>query len=108
MSNVMSLKRVGPYMGISRDVTRSDNGGTYRFIVYGAYNAYGLIGPEMNGIAVLDEDKKSVLCDLIAREDSGYFGPTQYQLNMLDHLMKIPFDEFKQFINDNPHSRYYI
>lgn len=108
MSNVMSLKNVGPYMGVSHDVTRSDNGGTYRFIVYGAYNAYGLIGSEMNGIAVLDENKKSVLCDLIAREDSGYFGPSENQLKTLVDLVSMPFNKFREFINNNPHSRYSI
>ena len=108
MSNVMNLKSIGPYVGVSRDVTRTDNGGTYRCIVYGAYNAHGLIGSEFNGIAIFDENNKKVLCDLIAREDSGYFGPSKKQLETLVDLVSMPFNKFKDFINNNPHSRYSI
>lgn len=73
-------KSIGPYTFVSKEETRSfetpDGVRTFRFLIYGAYNAMGLIGSEKNGIAILDEDKVAVLCDEIAKEISGYNQPS--------------------------------
>lgn len=107
--STQSLKNVGPYTWVSRDVTRTDKGrGSYRLIVYGAFNAYGLIGSEINGIAVLDENEKRVLCDQIAQADSGYFGPSENQLKTLVDLVSMPWADFARFINDHPRTRYQL
>jgi hypothetical protein len=82
--------------------------GTYRFVLYGAYDAYGLIGPEKNGIAVLDEENRTVLCDEIAKADSGYFGPTPEQWASLADLLSVSWDEFRDLINTHERSRYSI
>lgn len=65
------MTRIGPFDAIKGDFTRADG---YRILLSGAYNAGGLIGPEMNGIAVLDEQTKSVITDCIGRQDSGWYG----------------------------------
>lgn len=104
--NTQTLKSVGPYTWVSRDVTSDKGQGVYRFIVYGAYNAFGLIGSELNGIAVLDETNKRVLCDGIQKTDSGYFGPSQRQLETLVDLVCMPYDKFAEFINQHPNARY--
>lgn len=105
--NVHSLPSVGPYTWVSRDVTRTDKGrGSFRFLVYGALNAHGLIGSEFNGIAILDEDKKAVLCDHIQKTDTGYFGPTARQLETLVELVSMPWPEFVEFVNQHPRTRY--
>lgn len=63
-----------PFMGVhkSYDVTKEykdaqGNPRKLRFFIYQAYNAMGLIGTENNGIAVVDENLKKVLCDQIDR-----------------------------------------
>jgi hypothetical protein len=107
--SIQSLKNVGPYTWVSRDVTRTDNGhGSYRLIIYGAFNAYGLIGSELNGIAVFDENEKRVLCDEIARADSGYFGPSAQQLETLIDLVSMPWPQFARFMNEHPRTRYQL
>ena len=74
----MKYDSVGPYTGIEFDATRevAVKGGTrhFRIVAYEAYNAFGLFGPEKNGVAVLDEDHRTVVTDEIARVDSGYCG----------------------------------
>lgn len=106
---MLSGKSVGPYTGVSLDVTRAFRGkGKYRFVLYGAYNAYGLIGSEKNGIAVLDEQQKAVLCDELEKADSGYFGPSSEQLQAFEQLQRMPWKEFQALINGHSRARYAI
>lgn len=112
MDVIGTFPRLGPYMGITRDKTVKFRVGrkarSFRIIIFGAYNAYGLIGPEHNGLAVLDEDNRSVLCDRIAEESSGYFGPSKRQLECFDNLTAMPWGEFRELINAHDRSRYRI
>ena len=106
MTNVMTLPQVGPYVGVSRDEIVQD--GKYRVLLYGAYNAMGLIGPECNGIAVLDQGKMSVLLDEEAKEPSGYFGPSRAQERRYKEIMAMSLVKFRQWVNRHPRSRYPI
>lgn len=105
---------VGPYMGVTRDqkvsfkVRGQRKPRTFRVLVYGAYNAMGLIGSEHNGLAILDEDNMAVLCDKIECEDSGYFGPSNRQLNAFDSVTGLSWPEFQSMVNANPRTRYSI
>lgn len=109
MSDILSLPNVGPYMGTQCEYTKKfKNGRSFRIMIYGAFNAYGLIGSEKNGILVLDEDKKEVLCDEICRADSGYFGATPMQREMLFEIKMMKWKAFQQFINHHKRSRYSI
>lgn len=101
-------KCVGPFVGVCRDATRTfSNGRSFRFVLYGAYNAFGLIGPEKNGIAVLDEDNRQVVCDEISRADSGYYGPTAQQLKAFDDLTgeDFSYEDLKRLVNESSRAR---
>lgn len=103
-SAIEAYPRIGQYMGVSRDETV----GRYRIMVYAALNCMGLIGSERNGIAVVDDDDKCVICDEIGKEDSGYFGPSQQQLTMWETLVKMAQTKpaaFCEFINEQPRCR---
>lgn len=112
MDVISVFPSVGPYTGVTRDKTIKFKVGrksrAFRVLVYGAYNAYGLIGSEKNGIAVLDEDNRSVLCDEITREDSGYFGPSNRQLESFNGITSMPWAEFRGLINAHNRTRYKI
>ena len=103
---------VGPYMGISRDETvtfKTDDGPrTFRLLLSGAYNAMGLIGSEVNGIVVLDEDKMNVLADCIWPESTGYYGPSDSQQVAFDMMKAMTWEEFRQTINKCERNRYTI
>lgn len=96
MPDVMSLPRVGPFMGVSRDDTRADG---FRLLIYGAYNAMGLIGSEYNGIAVLNNNEMNVVVDNIGCEGSGYNGPSAAQVKLFEQLLVLPPGEFERKIN---------
>lgn len=103
----------GPYMYISQEKTVTFKGGgdkrTFRFLLYGAFNAMGLIGSECNGILILDEDKTRVLADEIAIEGSGYFGPSMKQVAVFKELTEeMNWPQFRTFINSHARTRYGI
>lgn len=109
MRSILDFPSIGPYMGVTRDKRITfKNGRNFRVIVYGAFNAFGLIGPEKNGVAVLDEDSKQVLCDEISLESSGYFGPSNNQLATFEELTESTWTAFKKRINGHKRARYAI
>jgi len=103
----MSLPRVGPFVGVSRDEIFTPEGGDrkLRMLLYGAYDAFGLIGSECNGVAILDEDNKQVLVDELGKADSGYHGPTRMQEAMFTGLRNASWEHIKDVINDSPRDR---
>ena len=99
-------QNVGPFTGVSADSKRTfKNGRTFRIIIYGAYNALGLIGSECNGIAVLDEDNRTVVCDEIATTGSGWYGANAEQKKTFKQLLKIGWEKFQEIINNHPRTR---
>ena len=101
--------RVGPYRAVSRDeILEFPVGRTFRVLLYGAYDALGLIGYELNGVAILDEDKKAVVCDEIAIDATAYPGPTRAQVEVLERVLAMPWKEFKAMVNAQPNKRYEI
>jgi hypothetical protein len=109
MDILNAFPSVGPYMGVTRDQVREfKNGQRFRVLVFGAYNAMGLIGSEFNGLAVLDETRMAVLADRLGCEPSGYFGPSKAQLALFDQAMTCPWSEFQALINDSGRNRYEI
>jgi hypothetical protein len=103
-----TLPNIGPYTFVSADTVRAVDHQTFRVLVYGAYNAYGLIGSECNGVAVLCEDPASVVADEIGRESSGYFGPSKAQLALFEKLRTCSSAEFRQLVNSANNLRYPI
>jgi hypothetical protein len=102
--NATILPSVGPYTFVSADVTR----GRYRLVVYGAYNAFGLIGSEKNGIAVLDDEDRCVVADELFIADSGYFGPSKAQVEGLRRLLTCSPKDFCKIVNSSGRNRHDI
>jgi len=102
-------KNLMPYMGIQFDrlVEFSTLQGVRRFRVftYQAYNANGLIGSEVNGICIADDDKRRVVCDGIAKQDSGYFGASQAQFDEAERICAMDWPTFMAFVNAHPNVR---
>lgn len=97
--------RVGPYVGVSRDFNR----GRYRILIYGAFDAYGLIGTECNGIAVLDNEDRLVVADELGRSpEGGWFGPTEEQRHLAEWLRLCPPDKFAEYINSSGRNRHVV
>jgi hypothetical protein len=99
------MNSVGQYTMVSRDQTLKFGERTFRVVLYGAYNAMGLIGTEHNGIAVLDEDRMGVVLDGHFRQDSGAYGPTRSQAEEWERICRLPAGEFVEFCNSHPNSR---
>lgn len=78
--------------------------GRYIVGIADAYNAFGLIGPEHNGVFVLDDEDKCVVCDQIDKQSSGYFGPSDTQKIMLETLSKRSEEKLLEFCRT--HGRY--
>lgn len=102
-------KTVGPYVGVTKDEIRDfKEHGKFRLLIYGAYNAHGLIGSECNGICVLDENKKAVLADELVKASTGYFGPSEQQVKTFEDLMNCPWVKFRACVNKSGRARYQI
>ncbi len=114
MNPINDCPRVGPYVGVQRDVpmkfTMPDACTVrhFRVLLYAAYNAMGLIGSEGNGICILDEDNKEVLCDELAKIDSGYFGASATQQATLRYLVGGSWTTFRSTVNTSPRRRWMI
>jgi hypothetical protein len=78
---------------------------TFRILTYQAFDAHGLIGSECNGILILDEDEKKVVCDEILKQDSGYFGASHDQLHKADEITRMKWGEFVQLLSEQRNTR---
>lgn len=109
--------RIGPYHyadGAMEDIEleRAGESGVppmikrhFKIIIAGAFNAFGLIGSEHNGIVILDNDNKLVILDEHARADSGYYGPTNHQVDEFEKILKMNYEQFMVFCRTHPRSR---
>lgn len=70
-----------------------------------AYNAFGLIGTEYNGLFVLDDTDKKVVLDRHAEGPAGGFGPTDQQRAAFEELKRAEPHAFLAFIRSNPRTR---
>lgn len=98
--------RIGQYLYADGAVRRRKIGKTEYIVgIAGAYDAYGLIGPERNGLFILDDTRKAVVLDRDTEETSGYHGPSQRQWDRLAEVMKLPAEAFAELIRTHPRSR---
>lgn len=100
----MRAKRYGQYVDVSRSEIVGHNGTKYRVIIYGAIDAFGLIGPEFNGVAVLDEDAPRVIVDCMAETTHGHATPTRRQLELFKKLVLADYPEFHEIVSK--HEKY--
>lgn len=105
---MLARKSVGPFVGVTKDAVFKKGGRTFRLVLYGAYNAFGLIGPECNGIALLDEDERQVILDEEARIASGFYGPSASQKRRFDEIEAMSVKEFKEWVNHHPRRRFEV
>ena len=103
-------KNIMPYMGVQFDQNvefNTTNGiRNFRVFTYQAYNAYGLIGSEVNGIAICDDDRKQLVCDGIASQSSGYCGASQFQFDEAERICSLQWKQFLGFVNSQVRCRY--
>jgi hypothetical protein len=97
-------KKIGPYVGLSKDETRKFPKLKVRIILYGAYNAMGLIGSECNGIVILNDTKRQVVLDEHCRISSGWFGPDNSQIAEFNRIMALSEADLIVFCRS--HKRY--
>jgi len=98
--------RIGQYHYADGAIARRTVQGTdYIIVIAGAYNAFGLIGPEHNGIAILDDTNKRVVLDQDTPQQSGYYGPSDAQWARLDELARMTNKAFLKTILTHPRSR---
>ena len=104
---MLASKNIHPFVGVEFDKTVGD----FRVITYQAYNAFGLIGSECNGIAILNEKQKDVVLAEHLKQSSGYFGVGHRVIieaeNICDTILS-DFEAFRKFINEHPEKRYSI
>lgn len=102
--------RVGPYLykGDWKAQKRFSADGTstrtFTVVIAAAFDA-GIIGPEHNGIAVLDDDLLEMLLDQHLCESSGYFGPSERQKAEFKRILKMDWTEFSEFCRTNKRFR---
>jgi len=113
MSDVMSLPRLDPFVGISRGASFKPEGApcNVTVLLYGAFNAMGLIGSECNGIAligVFDENENAILTDEICKESSGYYGPSKAQLSKFDEILGMDWKRIRDLVNHSKRARYFV
>ena len=106
---MLTSKNLLPFMGVEFDQTvEFDNGKKFRVITYQAYNAYGRIGPEKNGIAILNENERNVVLDEHLKQSTGYFGASKQIIAEAQKIANLPWNQFQAFVNNNNRSRYTI
>jgi hypothetical protein len=98
---------IGPYMYADGALRRRKVGKIeYLIGIAGAYNAFGLIGPEHNGIFVLDNTHKRVVLDRhCENSQGGYHGPNKAQWSELERIMNEGPRGFNDFIRTHPRNR---
>jgi hypothetical protein len=101
---MITAKKLGQYMGVEFD-KRAISNTDMRVITYQAYNAFGLIGSECNGIAILDERNQAVVLDEHLKQQSGYCGASQSQLLEAERIVNLGSDELNAFINNHERKR---
>lgn len=95
------------YVGIERKHTMvfCENGRSFDIALYGAYDAFGLIGPENNGIVIFDNDNHRVVLDQHCQIGTGWFGPSQKQVDEQIRIMEMKWPAFAEFVNNNKRTR---
>jgi hypothetical protein len=98
-----------PFMYVVRIARVVIDGVVYGVLLYGAYNALGLIGPEDNGIAVVNETRKCVVLDGHVRNDYGWYegfrGPAKFQVAEFERIAALRGKQFLDFVRAHPRFR---
>lgn len=101
MSSALVHKE-GPYLyGAGGKVAKTfETGGaprSFTLVLYGAED-HGIIGSELNGIAVLDDDNMQVLLKRHVQEASGFSGPSARQRAEFERIRAMDWTAFTDFV----------
>lgn len=97
--------RIANYMGVRMQFKRTVDGVTYIVLLYAAYNAFGLIGSEKNGIAILNDTAKYVVTDEICRIGFSWGGADAAQVAEMCTLEVLTDDDFLSYIRKSSNFR---
>ena len=93
------------YTMIHRLVRREVRGEVLLLGIAGAYDAFGLIGSEANGLFLLNETRSHVVFDEHGKVGSGYYGAAPSQLREFDFAQALGPDEFLDWARGNARFR---
>lgn len=82
-----------PFEFVTGDFKTDDT----HLLLYGAYNAMGLIGSESNGLAVCDVKQNDIVADELLRIDSAWGGPSPHQRTMHRRLARLLLEDRESF-----------
>lgn len=102
------LKNHKPFESVSAVAERTIDGEEFRILLYGGYNAMGLIGYESNGVAVISLTNQSVVVDELAKEGSGYYGASTAQKAFFEKMRTCDASEFRSIVNSSSRCRHEI
>lgn len=103
------LTDVGPYVRVAFDQKRNCDERQFRIVVYGAYNAMGLIGSECNGIVILQETPtRQVVADEIACDPGANPASRKKQVKLAAELIAMDDQAFRDFVNSQSRLRFKI
>ena len=98
-------KQIGPFLYSYPLWQRRVGSTTYTIGYADAYNAFGLIGPEHNGIFVLDDTHKAVVLDRHMPQLTGYHGPAPEHHAEFLRLKRLGPRAFRAWIKAHPRTR---
>lgn len=104
----MIFKDVYPYRYVTAERTRTVKGREYHIFAYGAYDAFGLIGPEHNGIAIGCVTDGALVLDDHYRQSNGWYPgfentSAMHRASMeVTRLATLPAVAFLAFIRQHP------
>lgn len=74
MAKVVAVKKdIYPYRYVRHEAKRVVKGVEYHIFSHGAYDAFGLIGPEYNGVVVADVTNRRIIVDDGIGPQSGWY-----------------------------------
>ena len=97
---------VDSYSGVFHDETFTTGDHQFRIIAYRAYNAMGLYGSEVNGIALLSVTDSRVILDHHNKKLSGYSMHAPSFHAECQRIASMDPSELRDFIAKNDRSRY--
>lgn len=87
------------FHGVQFHKTVSFGGRNFLILTYQALNVFGMIGPEYNGVAVIDLDRCCVVGREMEKRDSGYFGVSRSAWDLAWGLTQMDWATFKETVN---------
>lgn len=78
---------------------------SFSLVIASAEDAGGMVGPEYNGIAILDNDNLCVVSDRVLRQASGYYGPSEAQKAEFERIRGMGWNEFSAYCRALPRFR---